>query len=234
MPSIFERREVKYVMTKEQYEKLMSAIRDQLVEEEFFKYKILNIYYDTKNFDLFRKSSEKPEFKEKLRVRNYGEVEDGKKVFLEVKKKYKGIVYKRRIELEREEVYEAIRKRELPMQLKTINQREIGMFLKRYELEPQVYLSYDREAYQWKTNPDFRMTFDQNIRYRLNDVLFEEGDEGEHILDKDKVLMELKCLNSLPLEFSRLLSALGIFNVSFSKIGSVYKKVILPELRKNK
>lgn len=232
MPSIFERREIKYVMTREQYEKLMSAIRESLVEEEYFRYKICNIYYDTENFDLFRKSSEKPEFKEKLRVRNYGEVEDGKKVFLEVKKKYKGIVYKRRIELERNEVYEAIQKRELPMQLKTINQREIGMFLKRYELEPKVYLSYDREAYQWKTNSDFRMTFDQNIRFRLTDVQFEEGDEGEYILDPDKVLMELKCLNSLPLEFSRLLSELGIFNVSFSKIGSVYKKVILPELRK--
>ena len=50
-------------------------------------------------YRLIRASLEKPAYKEKLRLRSYGVTEPGGEVFLELKKKYKGIVYKRRITL---------------------------------------------------------------------------------------------------------------------------------------
>lgn len=230
MPSIFERKEKKYLLTRTQFETLMSKVRHLLVEEQYHKYKICNIYYDTAQFDLFRKSSEKPEYKEKLRLRSYGTPKPGDTVFLEVKKKYKGIVYKRRIDLPIEHVYDFIDYQSLREPSDSINQREIEVFLGRYNLLPQVYLSYDREAYLWGTDSDFRLTFDTNIKYRLEDVFLELGDEGEYILDDGMVLMEVKCRDSLPMEFVSVLSEIEAFNISFSKIGTVYKKVIIPEV----
>lgn len=230
MPSIFQRKEVKYLLNRNQFDALLGCIREQIVEEEYYKYKICNIYYDTEDFDLFRKSSEKPVFKEKLRLRSYGTPVPGDNVFLEIKKKYKGIVYKRRIDLKIEDAYDFIDYPSLRYPSDNINQREIVFFLERYRLLPQVYLSYDREAYIWKENPDFRLTFDTNIKYRLEDVWLENGDEGEYIFDEDMILMEVKCLNGLPLEFSSALSEIGAYNVSFSKIGTVYKNVILPQI----
>ena len=229
MPSIFQRKEIKYLLTRTQFNILIQSIRERIVEEEYHKYKICNIYYDTKNYDLFRKSCEKPPFKEKLRLRSYGTPKKGDMVFLEVKKKYKGIVYKRRIDLPIENAYDFIDYQSLRDKSDNINQREIVFFLERYRLLPQVYLSYDREAYLWKDNPDFRLTFDTNIKYRLEDVRLEDGDEGTYIFDEDYVLMEVKCLNSLPLEFTSVLNEIGAYSISFSKIGTVFKNVILPQ-----
>ena len=50
---------------------------------------IRNIYYDTDNYRLIRKSLEKPVYKEKLRVRSYRQVSQDEEVFVELKKKYK-------------------------------------------------------------------------------------------------------------------------------------------------
>ena len=229
MPSIFQRKEIKYLFSRQQYEALLQQIRPLLVEEKFHKYTICNIYYDTEQFDLFRKSCEKPAYKEKLRLRSYGTPATNDTVFLEIKKKYKGIVYKRRIDLPLENVYDFINYKSLRFPTDNINQREIMFFLERYNLLPQVYLSYDREAYLWKDNPDFRLTFDTNIKYRLDDVSLEYGNYGEPILDDDAVLMEVKCLNALPIPFVNVLSELGIYSRSFSKIGTVFNKVILPD-----
>lgn len=229
MPSIFARKEIKYLLSRKQFDALLQHIRPSIVEEQFHKYTICNIYYDTAQYDLFRKSCEKPAFKEKLRLRSYGTPSTNDTVFLEIKKKYKGIVYKRRIDLPLENVYDFINYKSLRFPTDNINQREIMFFLERYELLPQVYLSYDREAYLWKDDPDFRLTFDTNIKYRLDDVLLEQGNYGTSVLEDDYVLMEVKCLNSLPISFVSLLSELRIYSISFSKIGTVYKNVILPD-----
>ena len=95
----FERRELKYRITDAQRAALEAAFGARMVPDEHGESTICNIYYDTADYRLIRASLEKPAYKEKLRLRSYGVTEPGGEVFLELKKKYKGIVYKRRITL---------------------------------------------------------------------------------------------------------------------------------------
>ena len=95
----FERRELKYRITDAQRAALEAAFDARMVPDEHGESTICNTYYDTADYRLIRASLEKPAYKEKLRLRSYGATEPGGEVFLELKKKYKGIVYKRRITL---------------------------------------------------------------------------------------------------------------------------------------
>ena len=95
----FERRELKYRITDAQRAALEAAFDARMVPDEYGESTICNIYYDTADYRLIRAPLEKPAYKEKLRLRSYGVTGPGGEVFLELKKKYKGIVYKRRITL---------------------------------------------------------------------------------------------------------------------------------------
>lgn len=70
---------------------------------------IRNIYLDTETFRLIRRSLEKPVYKEKLRIRSYRPVHNADPVFVEIKKKYKSVVYKRRLQLAEQDVMESFR-----------------------------------------------------------------------------------------------------------------------------
>ena len=229
MPDIFARKEAKYMMTKEQFRLLTKTLNEFLVQDKYFEYTISNIYYDTDNFELFRRSIDKPVYKEKLRLRSYGTPSLTDKAFLEIKKKYGGIVYKRRIDDALQNIYSVL---DNPQNIVNINsnisnKKEIEVFLNRYDVKPKVYLSYDRRSYFWKDNKDLRITFDTNIKYRFDKLGLELGTDGKKLLDDNTILMEIKSLNNLPLEFCKVLSNLQIFPTSFSKIGAVYKKELI-------
>ncbi len=121
----FERRELKYRITDAQRAALEAAFGARMVPDEYGESTICNIYYDTANYRLIRASLEKPAYKEKLRLRSYGVTEPGGEVFLELKKKYKGIVYKRRITLPEDAAGEFIagRARSVNTPLKAVNSR---------------------------------------------------------------------------------------------------------------
>ena len=121
----FERRELKYRITDAQRAALEAAFGARMVPDEHGESTICNIYYDTADYRLIRASLEKPAYKEKLRLRSYGVTEPGGKVFLELKKKYKGIVYKRRITLPEDAAGDFIagRARSVNTPLKAANSR---------------------------------------------------------------------------------------------------------------
>ena len=93
---IFERYEKKYLLDENQYTELQKVLKGRFQIDNYGKTTINNIYYDTPESLLIRRSIEKPVYKEKLRVRSYGKADSETQVFIELKKKYKGIVYKRR------------------------------------------------------------------------------------------------------------------------------------------
>ena len=105
------------------------------------------------------------------------------------------------------------------------NTKEIKWLLNRYRLIPQIKINYEREAYTWKDNNDLRITFDRKICYKL------QNDDGgyENILPDGFVLMEIKCVNNLPMEFAAELGRLRIYPTSFSKVGTAYKVGVLPK-----
>lgn len=227
--TVFRRYELKYLITKSQKELILSAIEPYMALDKYGQTNIRNIYFDTKNYRLIRQSIEKPTYKEKLRIRSYGKADPQSNVFVELKKKHQSIVYKRRICLSQKQALDWLN---CPGNKITSNQivDEINYFLDFYgPLIPTVFISYRREAYFCKDCSDFRLTFDDDILYRDSELSLEKDTWGDLLLEKDNVLMELKCATSIPLWLSLILTDNHIYKSSFSKCGNIYERMILPK-----
>lgn len=220
----FKRYELKYLITKEQKDLLMDLFSKNMEADSFGKSTIYNLYYDTSDFLHIRRSIEKPVYKEKLRVRSYGRATEHSKVYLELKKKYKSVVYKRRIGLTENSVIEYFNNvSSLP---ETQIAREIDYVKSFYvNLGPRVFIAYDREAYFGKEDGNFRVTFDTNIVYRQDDLHLSSEKYGEDIIEKNQILMEIKVAGGIPLWLVHFLSENKIYKTSFSKYGIAYKKI---------
>ncbi len=227
----FKRVEKKYLLTSVQYNALMSAIGDCIRPDEYGESTICNIYYDTPDNLLIRRSIERPVYKEKLRLRSYGIPTMDSTVFLEIKKKYKKVVYKRRAAMTLRQAEEYMAGGEAPP-IDNINTlREFDFFLKRYDLHPALYLAYDRQSYYSLEDDTLRITFDRRIRSRTTDISLAKGDSGELLLSDDMYLMEVKVSGALPLWLTKVMSENSIFPTSFSKYGRVYAKSVLASRR---
>ncbi|MBO4338454.1 MAG: polyphosphate polymerase domain-containing protein [Clostridia bacterium] len=222
----FERYEKKYFLTPAQYKLLKERLNGFIKADEYPTYTLCNIYYDTDDYRLIRASLEKPMYKEKLRVRSYGVPDDNSNVFVELKKKYDGVVYKRRITSTPLAAQSLLKGFNQAGQTNQIS-NEISYFQRFYNAKPKVFISYDREAYKGIDNPDLRITFDTNMRFRLDNLDLRSGDYGEPIIQTEKILMEIKIPGVCPLWLSRLLSEFKIYPISFSKYGECYKNHIL-------
>ncbi|MBR5926143.1 MAG: polyphosphate polymerase domain-containing protein [Firmicutes bacterium] len=223
--SCFRRYENKYLLSRAQYEAMKKGMAPYMRPDEYSNYTICNIYYDTPEWELIRTSLMKPVYKEKLRMRSYGCVNNSDNVFIEIKKKYDGVVYKRRVTMKAIDADRFIRG-EKPEGEGQIH-REIEYFLDLYRPEPKVFIAYDREAYAGKENSELRITFDTNLRYREDNVDLRAGDYGRLILPEEKILMEIKIPGTAPLFLAKLLSENNIFPTSFSKYGTYFSNVVL-------
>lgn len=220
---VFKRYELKYLLSGSQQEALLRGMEPYMTADRFFHSSIRNLYYDTTTYRLIRQSLERPVYKEKLRLRSYGRAGEQDTVFLELKKKYEAVVYKRRLTLPQNHARQALLGL-APLPDSQIG-RELGAALEYYqELLPQVFLSYQRDAYR---SPDsqLRITFDWHIRYRTQELTLDSEPWGTELLAQDRVLMELKLQDAMPLWLARLLSQLEITKTSFSKYGTAYRQL---------
>lgn len=220
--TVFNRYEKKYLMPEEVYHELRCRLQPHMQEDAYGLHTICNIYYDTPDSYLIRHSIEHPVYKEKLRLRSYGIPTLDSAVFLEIKKKYRKVVNKRRIQLTLQEAYDYVERGIRPQQESQIL-HEIDFFLHRYPLERGLYLAYDRIALFGREDHEFRITFDRNIRSRRTVMGLENGDCGKLLLPDGYYLMESKVMGATPLWFTEILSELSIYPVSFSKYGNIYK-----------
>jgi SPX domain protein involved in polyphosphate accumulation len=227
----FKRSEKKYRIDERQYRALLSLIGDKVEYDQYGKYKICNLYFDTLDYQLIRDSLEKPIYKEKLRLRSYGTPTAESKVFLEIKKKYKGTVYKRRISLPYGEAFDyCLGRRKLSGEgVQGQIAGEIDWMMKRYQLYPMVYLSYDRMALRAMEDPELRITFDTNIRWRRERLDLAEGDFGYVKLPEGQYIMEIKIAGAMPLWLCDALDQLQIYPASYSKYGTVYREELMFE-----
>lgn len=224
--AVFKRYELKYMMTEKQREAVRSAMLPYMGLDDYGHTTIRNIYFDTDNYRLVRRSLEKPVYKEKLRIRSYKQVKAQDKVFIELKKKYDDVVYKRRESLTQLEALEWIVK-ETPFPLATQIGNEIDYFFRFYRtLRPKVFLSYEREAFYALDGSDFRVTFDENILARREELSLSKDIWGENLVDDGRVLMEIKTSGAIPLWMTRVLAQEKIYKTSFSKYGTAYEKMI--------
>ena len=247
--NLFKRVEKKYLLSGEKYAQLMTALADYITPDEYPHSTICSMYYDTPDFKLIRASIEKPLYREKLRVRSYGVPKADSKVFVEVKKKYDGVVYKRRLKMELGELEAYLNERKEPKHFleKITNSRapgapaaaqsaeeaftdrqiynEVNYFLDHYgNLRPMMFLSYERDAFFAKDDRDLRITFDSDITYRREDLRLEDGVFGKKLIKPDQHLMEIKVPGAMPLWLAHILDRLEIRSSAFTKYGNAYKQ----------
>lgn len=220
--NIFKRVEEKYLLTKEQYNKLFKNIDKYIEKDKYYETTICNIYFDNDNNDLIIDSMEKPIYKHKVRLRSYNIPKIDDDVFLEIKFKYKSIVGKRRIKLKLKEFNNYIDKGIYDVDNQIM--KEIDYLFKLYNLNKSYYIAYDRKSYREKNNSNLRITIDTNLRSRRDNLSLELGDKGDKYFDNEMYIMEIKTLGAIPLWLVNNLSTLGIYPISFSKYGSIYVK----------
>ncbi|HML49005.1 MAG TPA: polyphosphate polymerase domain-containing protein [Clostridia bacterium] len=227
--SVFRRIEKKYLLTPAQHEALVQRLRTEMEPDPYGRHTIQNVYWDTDNYALLRASLEKPVYKEKLRVRSYGVPKAGDKVFIELKKKYKGVVYKRRDSMTLSQANAYLSGGTPPRASQIL--REIDQFRLQYDVGPRVFIAYERTAFLGRALPDLRVTFDEDIRWRADRLDLSQGSRGEILLPPGQILMEIKIPEAMPLWMSRALSELSIFPTSFSKVGFCYEQHLAREAR---
>lgn len=226
----FQRLEKKYIVNGKQYHALMKHLLPYIQEDEFSESTICNIYYDTMQYDLITQSIQKPPYKEKLRLRSYGIPTKDSIVYLEIKKKCKGVVNKRRVAMTLKEAIAYIEEGVKPSKTSQILS-EIDYFLAFYNPVAKVYVAYDRLPYVCIDHPGIRITFDRNVRRRYDHLSLAHGDEGVPILSNDEVIMEIKVEDAYPLWLTKILSDLCIYPASFSKYGRVFLEDIVKKER---
>lgn len=222
---IFKRYEIKYMLNKSQFEALKVEMTKYMTPDVHGKSTNCSLYFDTPDFLLARRSMEHPLYKEKLRVRSYGIAHGDTTVFVELKKKYESVTYKRRIALGKEDMekYLIDHKKVMDTQIS----REIDYCMDYYKgLAPAIFLAYDRQACYGKNDHDFRMTFDENIRWRDDDLSLDKGFYGSQILGEDMVLLEIKVANAMPMWLVRFLNSNHIYKTSYSKYVTAYKALM--------
>ena len=229
--SVFSRYELKYLLNPAQKKHILGAMEGHMKLDAYGRTTIRNIYYDTPNYRLARQSLERPVYKEKLRVRSYTQADPFTPVYVELKKKYDGVVYKRRIGLPEKEAMAWVAGA-APCSRDEQIVREIDWFRDFYAcLEPKVFLSYEREAYFSLDGSDFRVTFDESILSRQRDMSLCGGVWGTPLLGPGQTLMEIKCAGGIPLWMVEVLSEQRIYKTSYSKYGTAYQTMIFPYLQ---
>ena len=227
--TVFERTEKKYILTLSQRRRLLEVISRYIKPDEYGESTVCSLYFDTDDSRLIRHSMEKPVYKEKLRLRSYSTPKRDSNVFLELKKKYNGVVYKRRQTLKYTQAMDYIREGVMPNDSQIM--REIDWAMQYYPgIAPKMFIAYDRTAFYSKTDHELRITFDRNVRFRTDNLDLAKGHYGERILDANLCIMEIKALSAMPLWLTQALSDLKIFPGSFSKYGTAYE---ITEQRKN-
>lgn len=221
---IFKRSEIKYMIDEGIFRKLMEVMKKYMIADDYGRSTVCSLYFDTPDYLLIRRSLDHPMYKEKLRLRSYGVANESTKVFVEIKKKYDSIVYKRRIAMKESEAQRYLLHHEKVMSGQISD--EIDYCMDHYKgLAPAVMLSYEREAYYAKDDHEFRITFDRNILWRDYDLSLCKGIYGNPILKEDQVLMEVKTAGAIPLWMVEFLSENKIYKTSFSKYGTAYRTI---------
>lgn len=225
---IFNRYELKYLLTQQQKALVLEQMKPYMALDRYGRTTIRNLYYDTDNFRLIRRSIERPAYKEKLRVRSYGPAHGADTVFVELKKKYKSVVYKRRISLPDRQAADWLGGL-VPLPLQTQIAQEIEYVRTYYQmLRPMVFLSYEREAFYSLCKDDFRVTFDENILARTHTLSLASEPSGASLLQPGRVLMEIKTSGGIPLWMSHFLTQQHLYKTSYSKYGTAYQTMIYP------
>lgn len=221
--NIFEREEKKYVISRAEFNEILPVLTEHMVWDKYGKQTINSLYFDDEFHLSIQKSISKPVYKEKLRLRSYGTPNQEDLVYLELKKKYRGVVYKRRLEMTLGEANTYLQEGTVKCNSQIF--REIDYIRNLYNLKPAVFIAYERVALIGMAE-GLRITFDTDVRFRTNDLCLQHENDTTPLTDKDSYVMEIKTPDVLPFWLAKLLNSKKIYPMSFSKYGKIYEKYL--------
>ena len=239
---VFRRIEKKYLVSEADLKRFLKICGKNLKKNKYFASTVCSLYFDTKNDDLIIKSIDKPDkpnFKEKIRLRSYDVPGMKDYVFFEIKTKHREgkdrIGDKRRFQLLLSDYYdwtkgkvslEEIAKKKVEKTNDVQIAREIEYVIKYLELQPKILICSERESYEGAEDSQLRVTIDKNLRYRTKKLRLEKGSEGREFFEDEKnSILEIKTAGGMPMWLVRALNELKIYPQGFSKYGKIYQKM---------
>lgn len=231
---VFNRIEKKYLITNNDKKELLKSIRKNMKKDNYHKSKVINLYFDTDNYDLIIQSIDQPIFKHKLRARSYGRYD---RVFLEIKTKIRekdmNPGFKRRVMITHSDfdefiagkiTMEKLAKRSIETNNDIQIAREVDYYFKHFKLKPKIMVIYNRESY--KDENGLRITFDEDLKYRTEDLSFNKRKRDKiYFKDERCIILEVKAHGVLPLWLVHEFSRLHIYPQQFSKVGKIYQRI---------
>lgn len=222
---IFSRREQKYLITKMQYKQLIERLNPYMRFDKFGHngmYTVTSLYFDNHKQAIYYETKNKVKYRQKLRLRVYDHVDLNSTAFFEIKQKHDDVVNKRRLLMPLREAYRYLKhgNRDNIPEFEASNHqvlKEIEYFREFYNLQPEMIINYRRQAFHGIDDSELRLTFDLDLRCRTADSSIEDGPEGNHFIDPNLVILEVKVNDSVPLWLARFLQELECEQRSASK-----------------
>lgn len=223
----FNRYELKYMVT--------AADRDAMLQEMlgYMKpdregvdgcYDVSSLYHDTYDLSCYRAKIDGINYRRKLRIRSYGPVPAGTnpKVMVEIKQRINRTTQKRRLALPLREAYalcsDGTLARPLEDDLDRATAEEIQFLVGAQQLSPKCVISYRRQALMGSAyEPGLRITFDEDLRVSDASRGLELGAEQLRFLRPDRLILEVKMNDVMPLWITRLLASRSVTVIRFSK-----------------
>ena len=235
LETTFKRIETKYVVSKKILDKLVQDLKKYLVEDDYPISTISNIYFDTEDFAVLQDDDFGNKRKEKVRMRTYlSQPKADSQVFLEIKTKdQEGIGRKYRLLSTPSSIINFITKGHLDASITdTVVIEKVKKLQHDYKLaiKPRMYIYYDRYSLKEKKYIEgydyhkIRITIDQNLIYRDENVSLFAGNHGAPLLDSNTVIMEIKAPGNKPQWLQDILDKYGLMEHKFSKYSCAYHK----------
>ena len=225
-----DRHEFKFVITPEQRSELLNRLQpyvraDENATETAY-YPIVSLYYDTEDRDCYWEKVRGWPSRRKMRVRVYGSL-DGvlpPTTFVEIKHKHMGRVVKRRARIPLRMALavgegDSLEGLNLPENDRRVVE-EACILVNQRGFIPSCCMRYDRFAYTARdTESDLRITFDEEIAYRFDDLTPVPDDRrfDHFLLPPGYSVLEIKSTDAIPYWLTHAVGKLGCVLQSHSK-----------------
>jgi SPX domain protein involved in polyphosphate accumulation len=230
-PLHFARFEFKYVLRAQKRREVESDLLYFLEYDPFVqnrdnhRYFVRSLYFDDPNFTAFHDKIDGLHSRSKFRLRTYAfDFKESVPIFLEIKGRHNNLVFKHRTPVQREGTQWSTLSGEdlITILLDKAEKSEVldqfSFDLYRKNLQPVALIDYERRPYISRYDPDFRLTFDEQLTAVKTMSLFPGDCSTSRKMIAGYTVLEVKFRHHMPSWFHQVIQAHELRRISISKI----------------